>query len=761
MDRFPLRPSLFPNVPPYIRFLLPGQEYEPPLPDELQHLTWNAPGAVSPIVLDCVTHAGFDILDVQVRKKEDQCLGSIWDCLPICEKEKDEIDFVKLRAEAKINQFPGLFIIGRKDSLSICYEAMACKYGRSEFGFLPKTYILPQDKDELKKVLEKSRKAMIVKPPNWFCGIGIKLINRIGLKFDLRLYVLLTSIDPVKLYIYEEGLVRFATEEYTNSPEEISNNFIHLTNYSVNKDSDEFVYNESPGDYTGHKWNLSTLWRYLSDVLGIDWRPVWDKTKEICLKTVLCGHQHIKREVASQVKSEYNCYKLLGFDVFYDADLKPWLLEVNTNPTLLESRVDSYVNSSMLPEMFNLVGFHIPSEVMTQNSQNSKIRENHVCLDNRLYSSLKSKEENEKIEKFLSDFEPRHSDSENILEKLLPSDVRTILRSEDELSQTRLWTRIFPTPSTQHVLQFVSPPSYCDLLLTAWEEKFGTYLKKREEGQEVLRNLCNQMHHLQVPEIIVEMDRFPLRPSLFPNVPPYIRFLLPGQEYEPPLPDELQHLTWNAPGAVSPIVLDCVTHAGFDILDVQVRKKEDQCLGSIWDCLPICEKEKDEIDFVKLRAEAKINQFPGLFIIGRKDSLSICYEAMAGKYGRSEFGFLPKTYILPEDKDELTKVLEKSRKAMIVKPPNWFCGIGIKLINRIGLKFDLRLYVLLTSIDPIKLYIYEEGLVRFATEEYTNSPEEISNNFIHLTNYSVNKDSDEFVYNESPGDYTGHKWMKL
>merc|ERR1711892_266507 len=501
----------------------------------------------------------------------------------------------------------------------------------------------------------------------------------------------------------------------------------------------------------------------------------------ICLKTVLCGHQHIKREVASQVKSEYNCYKLLGFDVFYDADLKPWLLEVNTNPTLLESRVDSHVNSSMLPEMFNLVGFHIPSEVMTQNSQNSKNKENHVCLDNRLYSGLKSEEEKGKIEKFLSDFEPRHSDSENILENLLPSDVRTILRSEDELSQTRVWTRIFPTPSTQHLLQFVSPPSYCDLLLTAWEEKFGTCLKKREEGQEVLRNLCNQMHHLQVPEIIVEMDRFPLRPSLFPNVPPYIRFLLPGQEYEPPLPDELQHLTWNAPGAVSPIVSDCVTHAGFDILDVQVRRKEDQCSGSIWDCLPICEKEKDEIDFVKLRSEAKINQFPGLFIIGRKDSLAICYEAMAGKYGRSEFGFLPKTYILPEDKDELTKVLEKSRKAMIVKPPNWFCGIGIKLINRIedipskeskmvvqeyidnpflirGLKFDLRLYVLLTSIDPVKLYIYEEGLVRFATEEYTNSPEEISNNFIHLTNYSVNKDSDEFVYNESPGDYTGHKW---
>ena len=75
------------------------------------------------------------------------------------------------------------------------------------------------------------------------------------------------------------------------------------------------------------------------------------------------------------------------------------------------------------------------------------------------------------------------------------------------------------------------------------------------------------------------------------------------------------------------------------------------------------------------------------------------------------------------------------------------------LINK--RKYDLRLYVLITSFDPLRIYLYKDGLVRFASETYSVLSKNYKKRYVHLTNYSVNKYSPNFEVNTDPKVYLG------
>lgn len=61
------------------------------------------------------------------------------------------------------------------------------------------------------------------------------------------------------------------------------------------------------------------------------------------------------------------------------------------------------------------------------------------------------------------------------------------------------------------------------------------------------------------------------------------------------------------------------------------------------------------------------------------------------------------------------------------------------------LKYDLRIYVLLCGLNPLRIYIHEEGLARFATEPYEKPRNgNLDNMYVHLTNYSINKNNTKF-----------------
>uniref|UniRef100_A0AAQ5XS47 Tubulin--tyrosine ligase-like protein 5 n=1 Tax=Amphiprion ocellaris TaxID=80972 RepID=A0AAQ5XS47_AMPOC len=280
----------------------------------------------------------------------------------------------------KVNHFPRSYELTRKDRLYKNIQRMQQTHGFKNFHIVPQTFVLPSEYQEFCSCFAKDKGPWIIKPVASSRGRGIYLVsnpNQISMeenilvsryisnpllidefKFDVRLYVLVTSYDPVLIYVYEEGLARFATVKYDRTSKNIKNTFMHLTNYSVNKKSSDYVSCDDPEveDY-GNKWSMSAVLRYLKQE-GKDTTLLMRQIEDLIIKAVLSAELQIATACKMFVPHKTNCFELYGFDVLIDSNLKPWLLEVNLSPSLAcDAPLDLKIKASMIADMLSLVGF--------------------------------------------------------------------------------------------------------------------------------------------------------------------------------------------------------------------------------------------------------------------------------------------------------------------------------------------------------------------------------------------------------------------
>ncbi|XP_048164110.1 tubulin polyglutamylase TTLL5 isoform X2 [Corvus hawaiiensis] len=280
----------------------------------------------------------------------------------------------------KVNHFPRSYELTRKDRLYKNVSRMQLTHGFKTFHILPQTFILPTEYQDFCSTYSRDRGPWIVKPVASSRGRGVYLVNNPSqiivednilvsryisnplliddFKFDVRLYVLVTSYDPLVVYLYEEGLARFATVRYDQASKNIKNQFMHLTNYSVNKKSGDYVSCDDPEveDY-GNKWSMSAMLRYLKQE-GRDTAALMANVEDLIIKTLVSAELSIASACKSFLSHRGSCFELYGFDVLIDDTLKPWLLEVNLSPSLAcDAPLDLKIKASMLSDMFTLVGF--------------------------------------------------------------------------------------------------------------------------------------------------------------------------------------------------------------------------------------------------------------------------------------------------------------------------------------------------------------------------------------------------------------------
>ena len=215
----------------------------------------------------------------------------------------------------------------------------------NDYKFLPESFVLPYDEKEFEEALQKHNKFYIYKPDRGSPGHGIRLIapdmqfkptQRLAvaqeyiesytidnLKFDLRIYVLICSISPLKIYVCRNGVARFCTEDSGTDSK-----YSFLTNTAINSKNPDAV----PDKMT----------RMITDVFaqmqkdGVDIKTLWQRIDNVIILTVMSAYGYLlkkEREICPN-NGFPRCFQIIGCDILLDKNLRPYILEINHRPSM-------------------------------------------------------------------------------------------------------------------------------------------------------------------------------------------------------------------------------------------------------------------------------------------------------------------------------------------------------------------------------------------------------------------------------------------
>lgn len=253
--------------------------------------------------------------------------------------------------------------LGCRCSLTHKHELQRTLRAAGTTALAPETYILPAEQEDLEKAMAHAQGRWVVKPLRSGCGAGISFTtsplhvakepcvvcayvedplvlpfplipsahgNTEYFKVDLRIYVLVTCLDPVEAYIHEQGLVRYAAAPYSSNESTLSDCRIHLT----------YIRAHDKGLYarTRHRnCKLAELREYIRSTRGeeADLR-MWNELRIAVWKTLQSAPAVPQPRLSCPRKGLLD-FEFFGFDVLLDDQLRPWILEVNSQPNLSSS----------------------------------------------------------------------------------------------------------------------------------------------------------------------------------------------------------------------------------------------------------------------------------------------------------------------------------------------------------------------------------------------------------------------------------------
>lgn len=302
-----------------------------------------------------------------------------------------------LAPHQKVNHFPNNYELTRKDLMYKNlrrFKKQLEKEGKLEeskkYNFYPQTFYMPNEYTLFMDEYKKNQNVMwIMKPAGKAQGRGIFIITNLnqiiswknslkggqenlvnelyiaqryvmnpllvgGKKFDLRIYALVTNYSPLTVYMYRTGFARFTHHRYSTNLEDVSNNLVHLTNVAIQKNSDNY------DKITGGKWDLRSLKLYLMSKFNKEKvNQMFSDIQDIVMRSLF--------SVQKAIVNDRHCFELYGYDILIDDTLKPWLIEINANPSLTaNTSKDNEMKVKMLDDMLTILDIE---KILTGNEE--------------------------------------------------------------------------------------------------------------------------------------------------------------------------------------------------------------------------------------------------------------------------------------------------------------------------------------------------------------------------------------------------------
>ncbi|EAY11858.1 Tubulin-tyrosine ligase family protein [Trichomonas vaginalis G3] len=378
-------------------------------------------------------------------------------------KQFDITEYSSFGPWQKVNHFAGAYLIGRKDNFH--KYMMSFKKKEPELGkFYPSSYLLPDQAEDLSKIWKK-HKLWIKKPSASSRGRGIKVISSenkppkksglvqvyiekpfliTGRKFDIRMYILIPSVNPLKIYVHSNGMARFCSQKYKmDDPTDLHS---HLTNFSINKNDSNFIRCSGEESVEDSKWTLQFFHKYLKEN-GYDADKIFDSLYQTATKTFLIGmtavrDKHIRYVYHRNVSSE-----LYGIDIILDENLNPHVMEVNISPSMKgsDSKLDHDLKLPVMLDTLRLFKiYQTSSDVVTE-----------------FEKAVRQSVSNERLNSVMKGQDP--------WEKPVISDIQTVKEFLYEQANAGGYRLMYPTKETvEEYKSCLENMHYNDIVLLNW-----------------------------------------------------------------------------------------------------------------------------------------------------------------------------------------------------------------------------------------------------------------------------------------------------